>query len=234
VSINNIQESPRQDGSSNPAVDLFLSYNSQDRAAVQQVRTLLESREVSVFYDRESLNLGLNWFEPLERALGWVRGVVVLLGPNGLGRWQRREMALALDRQTREATSPSSPSSYLRVRWAITAASCCWTPTPTFGADWMPPTRWTPLCGPCEITRRAEGSHSLTPQGDPDLPRHKLLACQLVVVVGASGSSKSSSVRAGPLPRLRREPTVAGTWDVVTFLPGRILSSAWRLSSNEP
>jgi hypothetical protein len=109
VSID-IQESPRRDGSSAPAaVDLFLSYNSQDRAAVQQVRTLLGVRGVSVFYDRESLGLGLDWFEPLERALGRVRGVVVLLGPNGLGRWQRREMALALDRQTREATFPVIP-----------------------------------------------------------------------------------------------------------------------------
>jgi len=125
VSID-IQDSPRRDGSSVPAADdLFLSYNSRDRAAVQQVRTLLGARGVSVFYDLESLGLGLEWFEPLERALGRVRGVVVFLGPNGLGRWQRREMALALDRQTREATSPSSPSSYLRVRWAITAASCC-------------------------------------------------------------------------------------------------------------
>src|SRR5512135_1534975 len=105
-----IQESPRREGSSAPAaVDLFLSYNSRDRAAVQKVRTLLGARGVSVFLDRESLGLGLNWFEPLERTLRQVRGVVVFLGPNGLGRWQRREMALALERQTREATFPVIP-----------------------------------------------------------------------------------------------------------------------------
>src|SRR5512142_1797921 len=93
VSIN-LQGSPRREGSSDPAaIDLFLSYNSRDRAAVQQVRTLLGARGISVFIDRENLVVGLNWFEVLQQALGRVRGVVVFLGPNGLGRWQRREMA---------------------------------------------------------------------------------------------------------------------------------------------
>jgi WD40 repeat protein len=40
----------------------------------------------------------------------------------------------------------------------------------------------------------------------------------LVVVVGPSGSGKSSVVQAGLLPRLRREREK--TWDVVTFTPG--------------
>ena len=49
---------------------------------------------------------------------------------------------------------------------------------------------------------------------------HKVLTCPLVAVVGASGSGKSSVVRAGLLPRLRREPPSRGTWDVVAFRPG--------------
>ena len=48
---------------------------------------------------------------------------------------------------------------------------------------------------------------------------HKVLTCPLVAVVGASGSGKSSVVRAGLLPRLRREPPSRGTWDVVVFRP---------------
>jgi hypothetical protein len=50
---------------------------------------------------------------------------------------------------------------------------------------------------------------------------HKVLTCPLVAVVGASGSGKSSVVRAGLLPRLRREPPSRGTWDVVSFRPGK-------------
>ena len=50
---------------------------------------------------------------------------------------------------------------------------------------------------------------------------HKVLTWPLVAVVGASGSGKSSVVRAGLLPRLRREPPSRGTWDAVVFLPGK-------------
>src|SRR3954463_8598697 len=88
--------------------DLFLSYNSKDLAAVQGVQTLLRSRGLSVFLDRESLIVGYNWFDALQQALGQVCAVAVFLGPNGLGRWQRRELVLALDRQTRGEASGST------------------------------------------------------------------------------------------------------------------------------
>jgi len=42
----------------------------------------------------------------------------------------------------------------------------------------------------------------------------------LVVVVGPSGSGKSSVVHSGLVPLLRRELPPATTWDVVTFTPG--------------
>jgi len=50
---------------------------------------------------------------------------------------------------------------------------------------------------------------------------HKVLICPLVAVVGASGSGKSSVVRAGLLPRLRHESPSRGTWDAVVFRPGK-------------
>src|SRR5271157_6502096 len=50
---------------------------------------------------------------------------------------------------------------------------------------------------------------------------HKVLTFPLVAVVGASGSGKSSVVRAGLLPRLRRESPSRGTWDTVVFRPGK-------------
>jgi hypothetical protein len=83
------------------ADDVFLSYNSADRAAVQRVRALLQARGLSPYVDSENLPLGQNWFERLEQALGQARAVAVFLGPSGLGRFQKREIALAMDRQTR-------------------------------------------------------------------------------------------------------------------------------------
>jgi hypothetical protein len=88
--------------------DLFLNYNSKDHVAVQRSRTLLEGRGISVFLDRESLIVGLNWFDALQQELGRVRAVAVILGPNGLGDWQRREITLAMVRQTSEETPDSS------------------------------------------------------------------------------------------------------------------------------
>ncbi len=100
---------PNREPAASPG-DLFLSYNSKDLAAVQGVRTLLQGRGLSVFIDRESLIVGHNWFDALQRVLDQVRAVMVFLGPNGLGGWQRREIVLALDRQTREEMQgPSFP-----------------------------------------------------------------------------------------------------------------------------
>jgi hypothetical protein len=52
--------------------------------------------------------VGLNWFDALQQELGRVRAVAVILGPNGLGDWQRREITLATVRQTSEETPDSS------------------------------------------------------------------------------------------------------------------------------
>ncbi len=46
------------------------------------------------------------------------------------------------------------------------------------------------------------------------------LGKNLVVVVGPSGSGKSSVVQAGLIPLLRREQPPANTWDAVGFTPG--------------
>jgi hypothetical protein len=231
------------------AVDLFLSYNSRDRVAVQQVRTLLGARGVSVFYDRESLGLGLNWFESLERALRQVHGVVVFLGPNGLGRWQRREMALALDRQTTEATFPVIPvllpesqledyggfvlqCTYADLRGklddpdTLDAIERAVRGTAAAGEPAPPPVT-AAICPYRGLNAFREEDASLFFGRDRlvDEPEqgllHKVLTWPLVAVVGASGSGKSSVVRAGLLPRLRREPPSRGTWDVVAFLPGK-------------
>ncbi|MGO9597513.1 MAG: SUMF1/EgtB/PvdO family nonheme iron enzyme [Isosphaeraceae bacterium] len=247
---NDHQESPGRDGSSNPAsVDLFLSYNSRDHAAVQQVRTLLGARGLSVFYDRESLGLGLDWFDPLERSLRQVHGVVVFLGPNGLGRWQKREMALALDRQTTEPTFPVIPvllpegqvENYggflLQNTWAdlrgrpddpdtLDAIARAVRGTAAAGEP-APPPAAVAICPYLSLNAFHEedaplffGRDRLVDEPEQGL-LHKVLTCPLVAVVGASGSGKSSVVRAGLLPRLRREPPSRGTWDTVVFLPGR-------------
>src|SRR5208337_203758 len=191
----------------------------------------------------------LEWFEPLERALGQVRGVVVFLGPNGLGRWQRREMALALDRQTREATFPVIPvllpeseagdysgflllNTYADLRGGLNDPGTLDAimravrgPATGEEARTISPPEAAAICPYRGLNTFREqdaplffGRDRLVDESEQGL-LHKVLTCPLVAVVGASGSGKSSVVRAGLLPRLRREPPSQGTWDVVVFRP---------------
>ena len=81
--------------------DLFLSYNSADRFEVSQFLVKLRDlpEPLSTFIDRETLTLGKSWFEEIQEALINSRAVAVFYGKNGLGRWQNKEMILAIDLQ---------------------------------------------------------------------------------------------------------------------------------------
>jgi hypothetical protein len=51
------------------------------------------------FFDREALTPGRSWQVELERAMSRCRAAAILLGPFGLGTWQREEVDLAIERQ---------------------------------------------------------------------------------------------------------------------------------------
>jgi hypothetical protein len=82
-----------------PTYDVFLSYNSRDSLAVERVGRWLKDRGLTCFMDRWYLVPGTSWPSALEQALQGSRAVAVFLGPGEMGRWQARELHLALDRQ---------------------------------------------------------------------------------------------------------------------------------------
>jgi len=84
------------------AAQLFLSYNSADRASVVAVQRLLEARGITTFLDHNSLVPGIPWPQAIEQALKDVRAVAVFIGRDGFGVWQKRESYLALARQADE------------------------------------------------------------------------------------------------------------------------------------
>src|SRR5437870_1388056 len=86
-----------------PVYDVFLSYNSKNRPEAQILAKALKSHGLNVFWDRDYLNPGTRWIPALEEALESSRAFVVLNGPEGLGRWQRLEVEVALDRQVEGA-----------------------------------------------------------------------------------------------------------------------------------
>src|SRR5262245_52596190 len=83
--------SPNQLSLSTGSRDLFLSYNSRDRAAVVRVRQLLDERNSSPVFDRDQLSARSRWVSLLEREVGGSRAVAVFIGPHGLGDWQENE-----------------------------------------------------------------------------------------------------------------------------------------------
>jgi hypothetical protein len=96
--------------------DAFLSYSSQERSAARELKLKLEVRGLTIWFDQDRLRPGLNWQEPLQRALQQSGSIIVTIGGSGIGRWQNEEMqaalraAVALGRPVIPVLLPGSPS----------------------------------------------------------------------------------------------------------------------------
>jgi hypothetical protein len=226
----------------NITYDVFLSYNSQDHAAVEVVARHLESQGLTVFLDRWYLVAGTPWPERLEQILTGCRAAAIFLGPNGMGRWQQREQYLALDRQARSPDFSVIPILLPGADPALGFLSLNTWVDLRRGVDDVSLTLLTAAVrgqapGPDLRRRMATALASICPYRglrffrEEDAPfffgRDAFIARlvsavdqhALVAVVGASGSGKSSVVRAGLVPRLRRKDGKM-VWDIATMLPG--------------
>jgi hypothetical protein len=240
--------SPNQPDQSNGRRDLFLSYNSCDRAAVIRVRELLDERNISAFFDRDQLGAGSRWVSLLEKEVCASRAVAVFIGPHGLGDWQEMEIQLALVRQIDEKKA-SRPFPIIPL--VLPGAS------PEKELGFLKLYTWIDLRArlddPAAIdeleravrgkapARLAEAAVEMCPYRALQAFREQdeklffgrerfaeqLLAkardekLKLIAVVRPSGSGKSSVVQAGLLPRLRRERPPYLSWEAATFTPGK-------------
>jgi KaiC/GvpD/RAD55 family RecA-like ATPase len=82
-----------------PKYDVFISYSSHDRALAEEVANRLREAGLSLFFDRWCLPGGKPWGPLLERSIQESGSCAVLIGREGFGPWQAREMWVALDRQ---------------------------------------------------------------------------------------------------------------------------------------
>ena len=83
--------------------DVFLSYSRADSVAAESLRARLKEAGLSAFLDRYGLPAGQPWQPWLEQHLSSCRALVALVGPQGFGEWQHREIQLGLDRQASAA-----------------------------------------------------------------------------------------------------------------------------------
>ena len=79
--------------------DVFLSYNNSDKAFVVEIASRLEAKGIKPFLDMWHLVPGESRHDGVDAALDTSRTCVVFLGPNGMGDWGNEEMRIALDKR---------------------------------------------------------------------------------------------------------------------------------------
>ena len=82
--------------------DAFLSYNSQDRQAVDGVAERLRGEGLELYLEEWELAPGREFQPALAEGLRDSKTCVVFLGPNGLGPWQKQELQVAIDKRVRD------------------------------------------------------------------------------------------------------------------------------------
>jgi class 3 adenylate cyclase len=78
--------------------DVFLSYNSSDRAEVLRIGEMLKGVGIRPWLDVWDLVPGKPWQDQLEQAIDKVRTAAVCVGASGMGPWQDAEMAALLEK----------------------------------------------------------------------------------------------------------------------------------------
>jgi WD40 repeat protein len=227
--------------------NLFISHSSRDTEAAQELKDLLaEQGHRSVFLDMDpeaGIQAGVSWERTLYTKLRACRAVIALCSDHYLAsQWCFAEIALArmegkdlfvlqinpwrdktnlpsilteeqfIDLRTSKQQGYQRLWNGFRVKGIVAAEAREWSPDASpypglrafgeedaaifFGRD-------------LEIREGVELLNRVRRQGYP----------HLVMVLGSSGSGKSSLVRAGLVPQLRKEPS---QWHVVRpFRPGR-------------
>jgi energy-coupling factor transporter ATP-binding protein EcfA2 len=227
--------------------DVFVSYSRADGRHAAEIDSVLRDKGLKTFFDRRNLAAGLPWVRALEQAIGEARAAIVLIGPRGLGNTQQYERELAFVRQTRDLAFPvipvilpdttsDPPFDFLRVLTWIDFSHV----TRVLDAPDVLQQLLTAIRG--GVTTAEEAREAICPyrgldafreedsafffgRGSADDPNspigelvRKVREHPFVMVVGRSGSGKSSLVYAGLLPALRREHD--RFWNALSLRPG--------------
>ena len=78
--------------------DVFLSHNSKDKPAVENIARLLrDEHNLKAWLDKWNLVPGEVWQDALEDALDESQTFAIFLGPSGIGSWENEEMRTAIE-----------------------------------------------------------------------------------------------------------------------------------------
>jgi hypothetical protein len=220
--------------------DLFLSYNSEDHNVVEAIARKLRAEGLEPFLDRWYLAPGARWRSKLEDTLSSCKAVAIFVGPGEMGSWQEREVDVALDLQSRNPNLPvipvllpgcEPPLGFLRqLTWLdlrsevldrgiaiLIKAARGEAPGPDLQRHFdFVRASICPYRGLLHFREEDApfffGREAAIEGLVEAIKHHPFLA-----LVGASGSGKSSVVRAGLVPRLRSDRGT--TWEFISLIP---------------
>lgn len=228
--------------------DIFLSHNSRDKPAVEEIGRKLRHASLNPWLDKEQLIPGARWQGQLADGLRASATCGVFIGPAGFGDWAREELDVAQNRAAKEPDFrlipillPGLPEPFdfdslppfLTARtWvdfrkgqddpqalAVLIKAIQGLPA---GSDYA--VSASPKACPYRGLEVFDEDHADFFFGrERDIQRviEKLKDTRFLTVLGPSGSGKSSLVRAGVIPRLKRGALVdSQNWKVCVLRPG--------------
>jgi formylglycine-generating enzyme required for sulfatase activity len=228
--------------------DVFLSHNARDKPTVERIAEKLKRAGIEPWLDIWWMTPGSAFPPDLANGLAACSTCAVFIGPNGIGNWQNEEFQLAMLRAARDKTyrlfivllpglaanfDYNSLPPFLTTRtWVdlragiddtnafqqlINAVKGIAPGAPVLARD-------EAQCPYLGLRPFDESDAPFFFGRDAELQRliEKLGATRFLAVLGASGSGKSSLVRAGLLPKIRSGALPqSDTWTIIPpFTPG--------------
>lgn len=227
--------------------DVFLSHNSREKPVVERIATKLAAANLRPWLDTWCLTPGGNWQQELAAGLRASAACAVFVGPSDAGDWEREEMSLALNRAATnrafriflvllpglpEPFDVNTLSPFLSTRtWVdfrkgfestrqFQALVNAVKGVPSGQPEAAPATGVCPYRG-LQIFDEQHAEFFFGRDADIQRLVEKLKGTRFVIVLGASGSGKSSLVRAGLLPALRNGALPGShIWPIHVLTPG--------------
>jgi WD40 repeat protein len=228
--------------------DVFLSHSSRDKPAVERIARTLKEAGIEPWFDAWHLTPGGDWQSEMAAGLRASRSCAVFVGEGGLGDWERQELGLALDQAAKNrhfrvfaVLLPGVPEPFDPTHLPPFISTRTWVDfrggfkerrvfqrlvNAVFGipvgAEEAPTAR--PEICPYRGLQTFDEEHAEFFFGrDADVQRlvERLKEKRFLAVLGPSGSGKSSLVRAGLVPAIRRGALPGSdTWRVIVLRPG--------------
>src|ERR1044072_659148 len=228
--------------------DVFLSHNSREKPVVERLAEKLKREGVEPWLDKLCLTPAGDWQNELGQGLQASAACAVFVGPHGVGSWEDLEYKLAVDRMAKDRAFrvflvllPGLPEPFDTSQLPPFLSTRTWVDLRKGVEDarsfqsLVHAIKGLPL-GP---ERPIEARDDVCPyrglqpfdeeyaelffgrEGDIQRLVEKLKTTRFLAVLRASGSGKSSLVRAGVVPRLKKGVLPeSDTWTIRVFTPG--------------